>query len=56
MAHPLILASASKIRLQLLENAGLKVASPPARIDETAVKEALIAEGAPARDIADTLA
>ena len=56
MAHPLILASASKIRLQLLENAGVKVASHPARIDEAAVKEALIAEGAPARDIADTLA
>lgn len=50
------LASASVIRGQLLRNAGLQIESTPARIDEDALKEALLAEGAPARDVADALA
>lgn len=52
----LILASASTTRAQLLRNAGLEVAVEPARIDEAALRRALEAEGAGARDIADALA
>ncbi|MEJ6389925.1 Maf family protein [Gymnodinialimonas ulvae] len=52
----LILASASPIRRQLLENAGLNIESRPARIDEDAIRESLQAEDAGPRDIADTLA
>ncbi len=53
---PLILASASKIRLTLLRNAGVEVTSQPARVDEEAVRRSMGAEGTKARDIADTLA
>jgi septum formation protein len=56
MTPALVLASGSAIRRQLLESAGLDVAVSPARIDEHAIKAALLAEGAPPRDIADTLA
>lgn len=56
MTSPLVLASASAIRRQLLENAGVMVTVSPARIDESAMKAALLAENAPPRDIADTLA
>lgn len=56
MPSPLILASASPIRAALLANAGLAVASLPARIDEAAMRDALAAEGARPRDLADTLA
>jgi septum formation protein len=52
----LILASASPTRAKLLRAAGLSVELIPAHIDETAVKESLIAEKAPPRDIADVLA
>jgi septum formation protein len=51
-----VLASASAARAALLRNAGVEVAIDPARIDEAAVKQSLLVEGAPARDIADTLA
>jgi septum formation protein len=51
-----VLASASPVRAALLRNAGVEVVVDPARIDETAVKQSLLAEGAPARDVADTLA
>lgn len=50
------LASASAARAQLLRNAGLEIESTPARIDEDAVKLALLAEEAKPRDIADALA
>lgn len=53
---PLLLASASPIRLRLLRQAGVEVACHPARIDESSVMAALLAEGARPRDIADTLA
>ena len=53
---PIILASASEIRLQMLRAAAVPVESIPARVDEETVKQALLAEGAHARDIADTLA
>lgn len=52
----LILASQSSARRDLLQNAGVDVECQPARIDEAAIKAALIAEKAPARDIADALA
>lgn len=52
----LILASASKIRADLLRNAGVEVRCLPARIDEEAVRAALDAEGAHPRDQADALA
>ena len=53
---PLLLASASEIRLTLLRNAGLIVTAQPARIDETAIRLSLQADHANPRDIADTLA
>ncbi|GAA6200696.1 Maf family nucleotide pyrophosphatase [Aquicoccus sp. SU-CL01552] len=56
MSVPIILASGSEIRATLLRNAGLQVEAMPPRVDEDAVKAALIAEGAPPRDIADALA
>ncbi len=56
MPRPLLLASASPIRLQLLRNAGLEVTAQPARIDEDAIRQSLQADAAPPRDIADALA
>ena len=52
----LILASASKTRAALLENAGISVQCDPAYIDEDEVKIALKAEGATAVQVAETLA
>lgn len=52
----LILASASEARSAMLEAAGVAVRVDPARIDEAAVKAAMIAEAAPPRDLADSLA
>ena len=54
--RPLLLASASPIRLQLLRSAGLEVTAQPARIDEDAIRQALQADAASLRDIADALA
>lgn len=56
MPRPLLLASASQIRLQMLQAAGLEVTALPARIDEDSLRQSLEAEGATPRDIADTLA
>ncbi|MEO0622102.1 MAG: Maf family nucleotide pyrophosphatase [Pseudomonadota bacterium] len=52
----LILASASAARREMLEAAGVAVEAVPARVDEIAVKAAMLAEEAPPRDIADSLA
>ena len=52
----LILASSSTVRAGLLREAGLRFETHPARIDEDAIKEAMLREGAKPRDIADTLA
>ena len=52
----LILASTSSMRSALLTQAGIAHEAVPARVDEEAVKHALLAEGASARTIADTLA
>ncbi|MEL6570494.1 MAG: nucleoside triphosphate pyrophosphatase [Pseudomonadota bacterium] len=56
MVIPIVLASGSRIRADLLRNAGLTFTTDIARIDEEAVKLALVAEAAAPRDIADTLA
>lgn len=56
MSAPIILASASHIRARLLRSAGLNPQIVPARIDEKAIRDGLLAEGASARDIADVLA
>ncbi|MDZ4312268.1 MAG: Maf family nucleotide pyrophosphatase [Cypionkella sp.] len=56
MPRPLLLASASPIRLQLLRNAGLEVTAQPARIDEDLIRQSLQADAATPRDIADALA
>lgn len=52
----ILLASASEIRLALLRAANLLATAQPARIDEDSIRAALEAEGAPPRDLADTLA
>ncbi|HUF55797.1 MAG TPA: Maf family protein [Thermohalobaculum sp.] len=52
----LVLASASPARKAMLEAAGVAAEVEPARVDEAAVKAALRAEGASARDQADALA
>lgn len=56
MSDPIILASSSSIRSQLLQNAGVNHRIVPARIDEDQVKRSLDVEGATARDVADCLA
>ena len=56
MSTPIILASGSEIRAQLLKNAGLDFAVTVARLDEEAIRASLLAEQASPRDIADTLA
>jgi septum formation protein len=56
MKKNLILASGSAIRAQMLQNAGVQVRIIKPRVDEDMVKDSLLVEGAPPRDIADTLA
>ena len=56
MPHPLILASGSEIRATLLRNAAVEFTTVTPRIDEDMVRDALLAEDAKPRDIADTLA
>lgn len=56
MPTRLVLASGSAIRADLLARAGVAATVIVPRIDESSVRDALLAEGAPARDIADTLA
>lgn len=52
----LILASASKTRVRLLENAGVSFEAEAANVDEAALKEALAAERSSGRDAALALA
>jgi len=52
----LILASGSQIRAEMLRNAGVSLDVMPARVDEGAIKAALLSDGASARDVADSLA
>lgn len=56
LARPLVLASSSPSRAAILRSAGLAFETLPARLDETALIESLVAEGAKPRDIADALA
>lgn len=56
MTVPLILASGSKIRHQMLQNAAVAHSVQVARVDEEMIKHSLIAEQVPPRDIADALA
>ena len=53
---PLILASASRARLNLLRRAGIAARAEPAEIDEAEVKTSLRVEGATAQQVAETLA
>ncbi|HVZ68007.1 MAG TPA: Maf family protein [Rhizomicrobium sp.] len=52
----LLLASASETRARLLRNAGVAFDIRPAHVDEDAVKESLLAAGAPPREVAGALA
>ncbi len=52
----IILASRSEIRQRLLTNANVPHVARPANVDEVSIRDALLAEQAPARDIADALA
>ena len=52
----MILASTSPTRLQMLRAAGLNPTAVAPRVDEATIRDALTAEGAHPRDIADTLA
>jgi len=56
LSRPLILASTSASRLQMLQAAGLTITAHPARIDEENIRVGLDAENASPRDIADALA
>jgi septum formation protein len=51
-----VLASASRARLELLRHAGLRLRAEPARVDEAEVKVSLRAERADAAAAAETLA
>jgi septum formation protein len=55
-APELVLASASRARLELLRHAGLDLRAEPARVDEAEVKASLRAERAAAAAAAETLA
>ncbi|MCA1242770.1 Maf-like protein [Stappia stellulata] len=52
----IILASASRIRGELLRNAGLNIIVDPADVDERAIEEPLLKSGFPPADIAEVLA
>ncbi len=56
MAKKIILASGSSIRQHMLDRAGVDFDVQVARVDEDMIRDALLAEEASARDIADTLA
>jgi len=52
----LILASASSSRARMLKDAGVRFSIDPAHVDEDAVKDSLLGEGASAGDVAGALA
>lgn len=56
MSPSLVLASGSDIRAKMLRDAGVLFDVTVARVDEEAVRQALDAEQAPPRDVADALA
>lgn len=56
MPQPLILASGSPVRAELMTQAGLSFEVMRPRVDEEMVRDALLSEGASPRDLADALA
>ncbi len=52
----LTLASASEIRRHMLDQVGIRCHLRPVRLDEEAIRAAMVADGALPRDIADALA
>lgn len=56
MPSPLILASGSQTRREMLESAGLDIEVIKPRVDEEMMRDSMLAEGAPPREIADALA
>jgi septum formation protein len=56
MTAPLILASGSETRHEMLQNAGLQIETIKPRVDEDMMRDAMLAEEAKPRDIADALA
>ena len=56
MSAPIILASKSAARREVLTGAGVPFEVSVAGVDEDAVKNAMLAQGASARDVADALA
>jgi septum formation protein len=56
MTVPVVLASASRIRLELLERAGVVATAQAAAVDEDGIKAAFRAEGAAAEACAEALA
>lgn len=56
MSRPIILASGSQIRREILQSAGLGFSVKTSRVDEAAIKAAMLQENAAPRDIADALA
>ena len=56
MSTRIILASASASRKEMLTRVGVEFEAIPAKVDEGAIKSALISEQAKPRDIADALA
>ncbi len=56
MPQPFILASGSDIRAKLLMQANIDHEVVKPRVDEEMIKQALLAEAAPCRDVADALA
>ena len=56
MTHRLILASSSVARAQMLHDCGVPFDIAKPQVDEMSVKQAMLAEGLPPRDIADALA
>lgn len=56
MSAPIILASGSQIRRDILTGAGINFIVETKPVDEAAIKTAMLAEGSKPRDIADALA
>ncbi len=56
MPQPLILASQSAARCEMLQNAGLSLECHSARIDESTIKASLLGQNVPPRNMADALA
>jgi len=56
MPQDIVLASGSEIRAALLRNAGVDFGVVVSRVDEKMIQDALLSEGASARDTADALA